>query len=84
MSRFKPKEIEAYQTTDGSLFACYDKACEHQGDIVGALLDTLLPHDERENFTRIDRHNLLMKMFEDKNLHKIIYDLNEALNYKKD
>ena len=79
MGKFNAVEVVAYETSDGLLFACERKANEHQADIVGALLDELLPHDDRGNITRIDRHNLLMKMLENDNLIKIINNLHNAL-----
>ena len=70
---------DAYKTSDGLLFECETRAAEHQQGIIGALLDTLLPHDDRGNVTMVDRHNLLMKMLEDDKLPGIIRQLNKAL-----
>ncbi len=41
------KSVDAYKTSDGKLFEDYNKAFEHQQNIVGELLDELLPHDDR-------------------------------------
>ena len=61
------KPINAYQTTDGNLFTSEKAATDHQIDLVGVALDTLIP-DTGGNITRTDRHKLLMAMIEDDNL----------------
>ena len=76
----KVQAIDAYKTTDGRLFESEKGAIDHQTDIVGELLDTLLPVDDRGNVTASDRFNLLTKMLADERLPKIVARLNAALN----
>lgn len=76
--------VIAFKTSDGKLFESDSKAIEHQENIVGELLDGMLPHDDRGNVTHIDRHNLLMKQLEDPNLKDYINKLYVALNYTKE
>ena len=76
------REVEVYQTSDSVYFKCADKAIKHQEDIIGEMLDDLIPHDDRGNITRVDRHNLLMKMLNDKELHLKIKELQTALEYR--
>ena len=78
----KAREIEAYITSDGKLFTDEDKANEHQLNIVGELLDELLPNDDRGNVTRSDRFNLLTKMMNDEpKLKSLINELHVAINH---
>jgi len=80
MKNIKVKTVEAYMTTDDQLFICEMEAEKHQGDILGELLDELLPYDDRGNITRIDRHNILIKMLEGKDLKRIIKQINNTIN----
>ena len=75
------KTIEAYETSDGTIFACEDKALAHQENVIGEMLDGLVPHDERGHMTRIDRHNLLIKMLGDTKLKAKILELHKALEH---
>ena len=77
------KRIEAYKTSDGQLFENEAKAEEHQQDIIGELLDTLLP-DTGGNITRADRHRLLLKMLESPTLTTTVNKLHRALNYTEE
>jgi len=70
-----------HKTSDGQLFEDERKARSHQEDIVGEMLDGLLPNDDRGNVTRSDRHNLLMKMLKDEDLVKKINALHHALSF---
>ena len=76
------KEIAAYETSDGTLFEDSRQASSHQEDIIGELLDTLLPHDKRGNITMVDRHNILMEMLSSKELKPLIDKLHYALNFQ--
>lgn len=75
----KPVAIDAYKTSDGEIFEQYNKAKEHQLDIIGELLDNFLPYDDRGNVTRSDRHNILMKQLEDEKLPDKIKSLYNAI-----
>lgn len=75
------KIIEAYQTSDGTIFDTERKAKEHQQDIIGQLLDDFLPQDDRGNITRADRYNILMKQLNDVELKNKINRLYNALNF---
>ena len=77
----KVKTVEAYTTSDNIFFTCEDKAQAHQKDIIGTLLDELLPYDERGYMTRVDRFEILMKQLESKDLKKTINALHYALNF---
>ena len=76
------KEVTAYQTSDGKYFEWENQARKYQDDIIGELLDTLLPHDDRGNVTMSDRHNLLMKMLTSKDTPVIITKLKEAYDHE--
>ena len=76
--------VTTYKTSDGMLFECDRKAEEHQEDIIGELLDCLLPHDDRGNVTMTDRHNILMKQLKSKDLVNNINALHHALNFHKE
>jgi hypothetical protein len=67
--------IEAYKTTDGQIFEEYTKAIKHQSEIVGELLDSLIPVDESGRMTHVDRHRLLMSMLKSKELRSIVRQL---------
>ena len=67
--------VEVYKTSKGRYFASERKAIDAQIDILGELLDDLLPHDDRGNVTHIDRHNLLMNMLKRVDLYAVISDL---------
>lgn len=73
------KEIQAYQVSNGEIFTDEKKAISRQQDIIGEMLDGLIPNDDRGNITRTDRHNVLMKMLNDKELKKKIKELYFAL-----
>jgi hypothetical protein len=75
------KQIEAYRTSDGRLFDDEDKARDHQTDIIGQLLDNLLPHDDRGNVTQSDRYNILTKQLSDPALRIKIAALHQALSF---
>ena len=78
------KIITAYETSDGKLFSSEQKATKHQADIIGEMLDGLLPYDDRGNVTRIDRFNLLTKMLGDPDLALKINALASAINHRDD
>lgn len=80
---------EVYKTSKGRygaavLFASERKAIDAQVDILGELLDDLLPHDDRGNVTSIDRHNLLMNMLKKDNLYALISDLALVIEHMQD
>ena len=77
------KTIEAYKTSDGKLFEDEAKAQTHQLDIIGELLDTLLP-DTGGNITRIDRHRLLMAALENPKRDALIRQLYQAVTHTDD
>jgi len=79
----KVQTLEAYQTSDGQLFTDDQTAARHQLDIVGEMLDGLLPHDDRGNVTSCDRHNILMKQLKDPELLKKIEALYHALTFSE-
>lgn len=74
------KVIEAYKTSDGRLFEDESKAQAHQLDIIGELLDALLP-DTGGNITRVDRYRLLMAALENPNRDGLICKLHHAVTY---
>ena len=78
------KTVYAYQCSDDALFTSERDAKAHQTDIVGEMLDGLLPHDDRGNVTMSDRHNMLMKMLDDTDLARKINELGQALNHQGD
>jgi hypothetical protein len=78
------KTIEAYQTSDGLLFYNDKKAKEHEENLIGELLDDLLPNDDRGNVTRADRHNILMKQLKDTKLKSKITALYETLTFSEE
>lgn len=73
-------EITAYKTSDGQLFESEAKAEEHQFDIVGELLDKLIPHDTRGNITHSDRHCVLIQMLASTDLADTVNELHQALS----
>ena len=73
--------IEAYKTTDGQIFEEYPQALSHQSDIVGELLDTLIPIDESGRMTQVDRHKLLMSILKSKELRSIVRQLYIATEF---
>ncbi len=73
-------ELPCYKTSDGKLHECRSKARDHQSDIVGELLDVLLPHDDRGNISQCDRFNLILEQLKDDDLNKKITALYNALN----
>ena len=75
------RSIYAYETYDGKIFTNEREAKEHQGNIIGQMLDDLLPNDDRGNVTRADRFNLLTKQLADKDLKKKITELYNALHF---
>jgi len=75
------REIDAYETSDGRLFLDEDKAASHQEDIVGEMLDGLVADDDRGNFSRSTRHNVLMKMLKDPDLKAKVARLYHALQH---
>ena len=81
MNHIKISEVEAYQTSDGKLFTDDREAHSHQVDIIGQMLDDLIPDDDRGNITRSDRHNILMKMLNDVTLCDKIKKLHFALTF---
>lgn len=74
------KTIEAYRTSDGMLFEHERAASNHQDDLKGEALDTLLPA-AYGNWTRTDRHKLLMAMMEDGELVEKVAALYNILEY---
>lgn len=78
------KTIEAYQTSDGDIFDDERKAKAHQQNIIGELLDRLIPHDSRGNITRTDRHSQLMALMNDVELKVKINALYKAVNHNDD
>ena len=76
-----PVALEFYQTSDGKIFECPDKASEHQKDVIGELLDGFLPHDDRANVTMSDRYNILIKQLNDPELVSKINQLYQAVNH---
>lgn len=78
------KAISVYKTSDGQYFENEDKAINHQKDIIGELLDDLIPNDDRGNITRTDRFNILIKIINDKNLFNKISILQDAVEHLND
>ena len=76
--------VEAYKTSSGRYFASERKAIDAQIDILGELLDDLLPHDDRGNVTSVDRHNLLMNMLKKGDLYAVISDLALVIEHMQD
>jgi len=76
--------VEVYKTSKGRYFASERKAIGAQVDILGELLDDLLPHDDRGNVTSVDRHNLLMKMLKKDDLYALISDLALVIEHMQD
>ena len=76
--------VEVYKTSKGRYFASERKAIDAQIDILGELLDGLLPHDERGNVTSVDRHNLLMNMLKKDDLYAVISDLALVIEHMQD
>ena len=76
--------VEVYKTSKGRYFASERKAIDDQVDILGELLDDLLPHDDRGNVTSIDRHNLLMNMLKKDDLYALISDLSLVVEHMQD
>ena len=76
--------VELYQTSDSKTFADENKALEHQINILGELLDDLLPYDKRGNITRSDRQNLLIEQLKDKMLFNKLNVLSNVVNYAFD
>jgi len=78
------KEVTCFKTSDGKLFENNKKASDHQQDLIGEMLDGLLPDDDRGNLTRADRYNILMKMIKDPALKHKIENLHFALFFNND
>lgn len=78
------KTIECYKTSDGLLFENDREASSHQQDIIGEMLDGLLPYDDRGNITQADRYNILTKIMDDKELINKIAQLHYALSFDKE
>ena len=76
--------VEVYKTSKGSYFANERKAIDAQIDILGELLDGLLPHDDRGNVSAVDRHNLLMNMLRKNDLYALIMDLALVVEHMQD
>ncbi len=72
-------ELPCYKTSDGKLHECESKAKEHQANIVGELLDKLMPYG-LGNVTASDRFRLICGQLEDDDLNKKITALYNALN----
>lgn len=81
---FKIKEVYSFETSDGKLFTTGKEAKDHQTNIVGEILDSLLPHDDRGNVTQIDRYNLLIKQLKDPELLSKVKSLYEALTFSEE
>jgi len=75
------RTVEAYQTSDGKLYISEQTAQAHQEDIIGELLDALLPYDKRGNMTRTDRHGILLQMMNSQTLKQDVQKLSDALNH---
>lgn len=78
------REITAFKTSDGVIFDNEKQAEAHQEDIIGTMLDDLVPYDERGNMTRLDRQNILTKMLSDPALKVKIKCLYQALTHGDD
>ena len=78
------KTIIAYQVSDGQIFTSESKAIECQQNVIGEMLDDLVPDDGRGNITRVDRYNILTKMLENPDLADKINALAAALNHEGD
>jgi len=76
--------VEVYETSNGCYFASECEAIASQIDILGELLDDLLPHDDKGNVTYVDRHNLLMKMLKRDDLYSLISDLALVAEHMQD
>tara|TARA_R110001632_G_scaffold143859_2_gene260016 strand:- start:518 stop:805 length:288 start_codon:yes stop_codon:yes gene_type:complete len=76
--------VEVYKTSKGRYFASERKAIGAQVDILGELLDDLLPHDDKGHVTYVDRHNLLMKMLKKDDLYALISDLALVVEHMQD
>ena len=72
--------IEAFKTSDGTLFEDEKKAQAHQLDIIGELLDALLV-DIGGNVTRVDRHRILMATIENPDRDKLLGQLYHATTH---
>lgn len=78
------REIEAYETSDGTLFMDEIAARKHQEDIIGEMLDGLVANDNRGNVTRNDRFQILMNMLKDPDLKVKVAALHAALTHGDD
>jgi len=76
--------VQVYKTSKGRYFASERKAIGAQVDILGELLDDLLPHDDRGNVSSVDRHNLLMNMLKKDDLYALINDLALVVEHMQD
>ncbi len=75
--------VEVYKTSKGGYFESERLAIDAQIDILGELLDGLLPHDERGNITTADRFNLLINILKKDNLYSLISDLSLAVEHMR-
>jgi len=82
--KIKAKSIAAFIAYDGQLFTDRRKADAHQENLLGEMLDGLLPHDDRGNVTQVDRFNILLKMMQDEDLYKKIAKIYNLLREVKD
>lgn len=70
--------VRFYQTTDGKSFAIKSDAVSHQSDIIGELLDALIPENEGAGFYRRVKQHVLLQMLNDSALH---YKLSEIVKH---
>ena len=57
--------VEYYKTTDGKVFSTRADAITHQTDIVGELLDGLIPENDSAGFYRGVKQRILLQILED-------------------
>lgn len=66
------REVSAYQTADGQLFACEKRAREHEDNLIGETIDELLMlainGNERVagNVTRVDQHQMALTLLRER------------------
>ena len=61
------RKVLRFTTTDNKLFTDYKDALDHQEDLLGEALDSLIPYDSNGRITRSDRHDVLMQMINPNN-----------------
>jgi len=80
---FSPREVEAYQTSDGKLFIDEEKATRHQTDLIAVMADELVPVDDGGWMTYRARHRQVVKMLADPELRQKLVSMANALDHHK-